>query len=197
MLQRCFSPGYSCLIWNRVGLWTGIFTQTINDEDTKFNSELWTNLDQLFGTKLSFSKAYHPQTDGLDEKMIQTLEDILIRLCEYCLELKYCDIFIHHFFTLLPVLKLEYKTFIYAGTNQTPAILEKGCNPRLPHDILRKDLVEIHPTAAIFKQTLHKARNNAVRFMEEPFEYAKDKWDKSHATPYFKVGDLYIHYQIQ
>ncbi|MBW0496817.1 hypothetical protein O181_036532 [Austropuccinia psidii MF-1] len=26
--------------------------------------------------------------------------------------------------------------------------------------------------------------------MEDSFAYAKDKWDKSHATPYFKVGDL-------
>ncbi|MBW0593046.1 hypothetical protein O181_132761, partial [Austropuccinia psidii MF-1] len=28
--------------------------------------------------------------------------------------------------------------------------------------------------------------------MEESFEYAKDKWDKSHATPDFKVGDLVL-----
>ncbi|MBW0588320.1 hypothetical protein O181_128035 [Austropuccinia psidii MF-1] len=25
--------------------------------------------------------------------------------------------------------------------------------------------------------------------MEDSFAYAKDKWDKSHATPHFKVGD--------
>ncbi|MBW0582748.1 hypothetical protein O181_122463 [Austropuccinia psidii MF-1] len=28
--------------------------------------------------------------------------------------------------------------------------------------------------------------------MEDYFAYAKDKWDKSHATPDFKVGDLVI-----
>ncbi|MBW0495634.1 hypothetical protein O181_035349 [Austropuccinia psidii MF-1] len=28
--------------------------------------------------------------------------------------------------------------------------------------------------------------------MEDSFEYAKDKWDKSHATPDFKVGYLVI-----
>ncbi|MBW0576268.1 hypothetical protein O181_115983 [Austropuccinia psidii MF-1] len=28
--------------------------------------------------------------------------------------------------------------------------------------------------------------------MEDSFAYAKDKWDKSHATPDFKVGDLVI-----
>ncbi|MBW0486374.1 hypothetical protein O181_026089 [Austropuccinia psidii MF-1] len=28
--------------------------------------------------------------------------------------------------------------------------------------------------------------------MEDSFAYAKDKWDKSHATPDFKVGDLVL-----
>ncbi|MBW0557105.1 hypothetical protein O181_096820 [Austropuccinia psidii MF-1] len=46
------------------------------DREPKFTSALWTNLHQLFGTKLSFSTAYHPQTDGLAERMIQTLEDM-------------------------------------------------------------------------------------------------------------------------
>ncbi|MBW0570274.1 hypothetical protein O181_109989 [Austropuccinia psidii MF-1] len=31
----------------------------------------------MLGTKLAFSTAYHPQTDGLAERMIQTMEDIL------------------------------------------------------------------------------------------------------------------------
>ncbi|MBW0581774.1 hypothetical protein O181_121489, partial [Austropuccinia psidii MF-1] len=64
------------LIWNRVISWTGIFTKIISDKDPKFTSALWKNLHQLFGTKLSFSTAYHPQTDGLAERMIQTLEDM-------------------------------------------------------------------------------------------------------------------------
>ncbi|MBW0542764.1 hypothetical protein O181_082479 [Austropuccinia psidii MF-1] len=58
------------LIWNRVLSWTGIFTNIINDRDQKFTSALWANLHQLFGTKLSFSAAYHPQSDSLAEWMI-------------------------------------------------------------------------------------------------------------------------------
>ncbi|MBW0561794.1 hypothetical protein O181_101509 [Austropuccinia psidii MF-1] len=37
---------------------------------------------------------------------------------------------------------------------------------------------------------IEKARKHAVRRMEDSFPYAKDKWDKSHATPHFRVGDL-------
>ncbi|MBW0496208.1 hypothetical protein O181_035923 [Austropuccinia psidii MF-1] len=157
------------LIWNRVISWTGKLTNIISDRDAKFNSALWANLHQLFGRKLSFYTAYHPQTDGLAERMIQTLEDMVRRFCACGLEFKDCD-----------------------GTNQTPAILEKGWNPKLPQDSLRKDLDGINPTAGSFKGILEKARKHAIRRMEDSFAYAKDKWDKSHATPDFKVGDLVL-----
>ncbi|MBW0541151.1 hypothetical protein O181_080866 [Austropuccinia psidii MF-1] len=111
------------LIWNRVVSWTGIFTNIISDRYSKFTSSLWTNLHQLFGKKLFFSTAYHPQTDGLAERMIQTLEDMVIRLCAYGLGFEDCDRFTHDWCTLLPALELAYKTSINASTNQTPAIL--------------------------------------------------------------------------
>ncbi|MBW0502421.1 hypothetical protein O181_042136 [Austropuccinia psidii MF-1] len=71
------------LIWNRVISWTSIFTDIISDREPKFTSALWTNLHQLFGTKLSLSIAYHPQTDELAERMIQTFKDMVRRLCAY------------------------------------------------------------------------------------------------------------------
>ncbi|MBW0560399.1 hypothetical protein O181_100114 [Austropuccinia psidii MF-1] len=58
------------MIWNIVISHTGLFQNIISDRDQKFTSALWTNLHNLFGTKLSFSTAYHPQTDGLAERMI-------------------------------------------------------------------------------------------------------------------------------
>ncbi|MBW0585121.1 hypothetical protein O181_124836 [Austropuccinia psidii MF-1] len=120
------------LIWNRVVSWTGIFINIIRDRDPKFTQAVWTNLHQLFGTKLSFSTAYHPQTDGLAERMIQTLEDMVRGFCAYGLELKDYDAFTHDWCTLLPALESAYKISIHASTNQMPAILEKGWSPKLP-----------------------------------------------------------------
>ncbi|MBW0518273.1 hypothetical protein O181_057988 [Austropuccinia psidii MF-1] len=156
------------LIWNRVISWIGIFTDIISDRDHKFTSALWTNHHQLFGTKLSFSTAYHPQTDVLAERMIQTLED-MVRFCAYGHEFKYCGVFTHDLCTLLSELEVAYKKSINASTNQTPAILKKGWNPKLPEDSLRKDLVEIHPTASTFKGIPEKARKHAIRCMEDSF----------------------------
>ncbi|MBW0516227.1 hypothetical protein O181_055942 [Austropuccinia psidii MF-1] len=95
----------SLLIWNIVISWTGIFANIISDRDPKFTCALWTNLHQLFGTKLSFSTAYHPQTGGRAQKMIQTLENMVRSLCEYGLEFKDCDGLTHYWCTLLPELE--------------------------------------------------------------------------------------------
>ncbi|MBW0584676.1 hypothetical protein O181_124391 [Austropuccinia psidii MF-1] len=160
------------LIWNRVVSWTGIFT-IISNRDHKFTSALWTNLHQLFGTKLSFSTAYHPQADCLAERMIQTLEDMVRRFCAYGLEFKYCDGFILDWCTLLPALELAYKTSIHASTNEAPAIIEKGWNLKLPQDSLMKHLVGIHPTASSFKGMLEKTRKHAIkgfRKLKDSFE---------------------------
>ncbi|MBW0561207.1 hypothetical protein O181_100922 [Austropuccinia psidii MF-1] len=69
------------LIWNRVISHTCLFKNIITDRDPKFTSALWTNVHKLLGTKLSFSTAYHLQTDGLAERMIQTLEEMIRRFC--------------------------------------------------------------------------------------------------------------------
>ncbi|MBW0467695.1 hypothetical protein O181_007410 [Austropuccinia psidii MF-1] len=71
-------------------------------------------------------------------------------------------------------------------------MLEKGCNPRLPYDTLKKDLVDIHPIASCFKIMLDKARQHANRCMQDSFKYEKERWDKSYKPPDFKIGDLVL-----
>ncbi|MBW0569059.1 hypothetical protein O181_108774 [Austropuccinia psidii MF-1] len=71
-------------------------------------------------------------------------------------------------------------------------MLEKGWNPRPPYDTLKKYLVDIHPTASSFKIMLGKARHHANSCMQDSFEYAKERWDKSHQPPDFKIGYLVL-----
>ncbi|MBW0480085.1 hypothetical protein O181_019800 [Austropuccinia psidii MF-1] len=182
----------SLLIWNRVISNISLFKNMISDRDPKFTSALWTNLNRLLGTKLSFSPEYHPQSDGIAERMIQTLEDMIRRFCAYGLDFKDSDGFTHDWCTPIPALESAYKTSIHASTGKTPAMLEKGWNPQFTVDILKKELVYIHPTASSFNLLLDKVRNNSKQSMNDAFEYSKQKWDKSHKTPEFKVGDLIL-----
>ncbi|MBW0534524.1 hypothetical protein O181_074239 [Austropuccinia psidii MF-1] len=71
--------------------------------------------------------------------------------CAYGLEFKDSNGFIHDWCTLILALELAYETSIHYSTGKTPAMLEKGWNPRLPYDTLKKDLVEIHPIESSFK----------------------------------------------
>ncbi|MBW0572452.1 hypothetical protein O181_112167 [Austropuccinia psidii MF-1] len=105
--------------------------------------------------------------------MIGTLEDIIRRFCAYGLEFKDPDGFTHSWCTLIPALELAHKTSIHSSTGQTPAMLEKGWNPRLTAHILRKYLIDIHATASSFKLILDKVKHHAEQSMNEAFDYAK------------------------
>ncbi|MBW0461000.1 hypothetical protein O181_000715 [Austropuccinia psidii MF-1] len=94
------------MILNRVISHPGLLQNIISDRYPKFTSALWTNLQTLFGTKLSFSTAYHPQTNRLAERMIQTLEEMIRIFCVYGLELKGSDGFEHYLYTLMQALEL-------------------------------------------------------------------------------------------
>ncbi|MBW0471951.1 hypothetical protein O181_011666 [Austropuccinia psidii MF-1] len=95
------------LIWNMVVSWACISTKVLRNRDPKFTSVLMKNPHHCFGTKLSFSTAYHQQTDCLTERMLYTLEGMVRNICTYGLVLKYYDGFTNYGCTLLPALELE------------------------------------------------------------------------------------------
>nr|GFD40561.1 Gag protease polyprotein [Tanacetum cinerariifolium] len=49
----------------------------VSDRDPRFASRFWKGLQKAWGTRLKFSTAFHPQTNGQSERTIQTLEDML------------------------------------------------------------------------------------------------------------------------
>ena len=55
----------------------GVPSSIVFDRDPKFTSHFWESLQTSMGTKLTFSTAYHPQTDKQSERTIQTFEDML------------------------------------------------------------------------------------------------------------------------
>ncbi|MBW0519868.1 hypothetical protein O181_059583 [Austropuccinia psidii MF-1] len=101
------------MIWNRVIIHTGLFQNIIMDQDPKLTSALWTNIHNLFGKHLPFSTACHPQTDGLEEIMIQKLEDMITQFCAYGLEFEESYGFTNYWCTLISALELAYKTSIH------------------------------------------------------------------------------------
>ena len=58
----------------------GVPRDIVSDRDSRFMSAFWGSLQRALGTRLHFSLAYHPQTDGQTEIVNQILEDML-RAC--------------------------------------------------------------------------------------------------------------------
>jgi transposase InsO family protein len=55
----------------------GVPKKIVCNRGTQFISKFWEKLHELMDTKLNFSSAYHPQTNGQTERVNQILEDIL------------------------------------------------------------------------------------------------------------------------
>jgi hypothetical protein len=68
------------LYMSRIVCLHGIPKKIVADRGTQFTSRFWKRLHKSMDTKLNFSSAYHPQTDGHRERTNQVLEDML-RAC--------------------------------------------------------------------------------------------------------------------
>jgi len=68
------------LYMSRIVCLHGVPKKIVSDRGTQFTSYFWKRLHESMGTKLNFSSAYHPQTDGQTERTNQILEDML-RAC--------------------------------------------------------------------------------------------------------------------
>ncbi|MBW0520345.1 hypothetical protein O181_060060 [Austropuccinia psidii MF-1] len=145
------------LFWNNIISTCGVPKMIISDRDPKFTSEFWTNLYEMLGRKLEFSKAYHLQTDGIAERMTQTVEDILRRFCAYGMEYRDHEGYTHYWVTLLPAVQLAYNTGQHSITGKSASLVEKGWKPLLPVDHLKKNLLTIHPTAKNLHDMCKKA----------------------------------------
>ncbi|KAK8540302.1 hypothetical protein V6N12_046589 [Hibiscus sabdariffa] len=65
--------------WERITM-DFVTVSIVCDRDPIFTSRFWKSLQKSLGTRLNLSTAFHPQTDGQSERVIQILEDML-RAC--------------------------------------------------------------------------------------------------------------------
>ncbi|MBW0497699.1 hypothetical protein O181_037414 [Austropuccinia psidii MF-1] len=168
------------LFWNNIIYTCGVPKIIISDRDPKFTSAFWTNLYYIPGTKLDFSTAYHPQTDGLDERMIQTMED----LRKNAVEVKLTE----EFSRKHPVFPVSLvKPYFQKEEDKFPS---RKKNPTPP------DIVKVEDSPGPVKKTIkaRKIRLNGkdqrqylVRFKNQTAD--KDKWFKEDAI---QDGNLHL-----
>ncbi|WVZ53872.1 hypothetical protein U9M48_004760 [Paspalum notatum var. saurae] len=102
----------------------GVPKRIISDRGSQFTSRFWEQLHNSLDTKLRFSTAYHPQTDGQTERTNQILEDML-RACaiQYGTSWDKC----------LPYAEFSYNNSYQASLKKSPfeALYGKRCRTPL------------------------------------------------------------------
>ncbi|KAJ9541425.1 hypothetical protein OSB04_027931 [Centaurea solstitialis] len=101
----------------------GVPVSIISDRDTRFTSRFWERFHADMGTRLHFSTAYHPQTDGQSERTIQTLEDML-RACVLD--------FGGSWDTYLPLAEFSYNNSYHSSIGMPPYEMLYGRRCRTP-----------------------------------------------------------------
>ncbi|KAA0064296.1 putative DNA/RNA polymerases superfamily protein [Cucumis melo var. makuwa] len=76
----CWPDQLAKLYGDKIVSQHGVPVSIVSDRDPRFTSKFWPSVQKAMGTKLKFSTAFHPLTDGQSERTIQTLEDML-RAC--------------------------------------------------------------------------------------------------------------------
>jgi hypothetical protein len=99
----------------------GLPRSIVSDRDTKFVGHFWRTLWKKLGTELSFSSAYHPQTDGQTEVVNRSLGDLLRSLVTE-----------HHsqWDQILAQAEFAYNDSVNRSTGKSPFQIVYGMNPR-------------------------------------------------------------------
>ncbi|KAK8659178.1 hypothetical protein V6N13_029388 [Hibiscus sabdariffa] len=156
----------------------GVPLSIISDRDPKLTSRFWQALQNALGTRLNFSTAFHPQTDGQSERVIQVLEDML-RGCVIDFRGSWED--------FLPLAEFAYNNSYHASIRMAPYEALYGQKCRTPicwtelydKETLGPDLIRKS------EETVRLIRNR----LKEAFDRQKSCADRRRKDIEFKVGD--------
>jgi transposase InsO family protein len=127
------TAGAEDLAWifvEKVWQYHGLPDDFVTDRDGRFISKFWKEVMSRLGTKLSFSTAFHPQSDGQTERMNRIVEDYLRHYVEASPD---------SWDQLLPMAEYSINNTVQASTKYTPFFLNYGQHPRNPfHSKLKK-----------------------------------------------------------
>jgi hypothetical protein len=149
------------------------------DSGSQFTSKFWEKLHESLDTKLNFSSAYHPQTDGQTERTNQILEDML-RACA----LKYgksCD-------KSLPYAEFSYNNSYRASIEMAPYEALYGRQRRTPLFLSQTG------ESQVFRPEVLKDVEKQVQMVRESLKVAqyrqKSYADERRRDLSFEIGDF-------
>ncbi|CAH9116233.1 unnamed protein product [Cuscuta epithymum] len=156
----------------------GVPISIVSDRDPRFTSRFWPKFQASLGTKLKFSTAFHPQTDGQSERVIQILEDML-RACA----LEFQGSWDKH----LALVEFAYNNSYQASIGMPPyeALYGRKCRTPLCWDEVGEAKLEGIELVEITKAKVRIIRDRLKAAQDRQKSYA----DKRRRPLEFEVGD--------
>lgn len=109
------------LVFSEVYKLHGLPRAIISDRDVLFTSRFWKRLNELIGTELRMSTAYHPQSDGSTERANRTITQLL----RQCINPNQRD-----WVSKLPAIEFAINLSRSDSTGFSPFFLNSGRMPR-------------------------------------------------------------------
>ena len=128
----------------------GVPDEILLDRDSKFTSKFWREVHRLLGIRLLMSTAFHPETDGISERNIRTIVQILRALVEP----DQTD-WVDH----VPLVEFAINSSVSKSTGFAPFELNSGFLPRMTQK-LPSDSDEV---PAGVRQFAERALDNLVK----------------------------------
>nr|GEU46604.1 putative reverse transcriptase domain-containing protein [Tanacetum cinerariifolium] len=156
----------------------GIPVSIICDHDPRFTSNFWKAFQKAMGTRLYMSTAYHPETDGLNERTIQTLKDML-----HAFMIDFGNGWERH----LPLVEFSYNNSCHASIKASPFEALYGRKCRSP-----VCWAEVRDAQLTGPELIHEITEKIVQ-IEQRIQAARDRQksyvDVRHKPLEFQVSD--------
>ena len=156
----------------------GVPVSIVSDRDPRFTSRFWPSLQTNLGTRLHFSTAFHPQTDGQSERTIQALEDML-RAC--VMELR------GNWDTYLALMEFAYNNSYNASIDMAPfeALYGRKCRTPVCWDEVGKRRLVGPELVQITSEKVKVVRDNLKIAKDRQRSYA----DNRHRDLQFEISN--------
>uniref|UniRef100_A0A2N9ICA7 Integrase catalytic domain-containing protein n=1 Tax=Fagus sylvatica TaxID=28930 RepID=A0A2N9ICA7_FAGSY len=159
----------------------GLPKTIVSDRDVRFMSYFWKTLWHLVGTKLKFSAAYHPQTDGQTEVVNRSLGNLL--RCLVGDHARTWD-------SILPIAQFAYNNSVNRTIGMSPFEVVHGYKARKPLDLLpMSPQVRMSESAEAFARHVHDLHKDISTRIHLSNTRYKVQADSRRRHLEFAVGD--------
>ncbi|KAK3030120.1 hypothetical protein RJ639_038869 [Escallonia herrerae] len=185
-LLKLMESGKTRQFWQEDGLlmtkgrrYWGMPQDIVSDRDSRFTGNFWTELFKSFGSQLSMTASYHPESDGQTERFNSMLEEYLLHFVSATQK---------NWVKLLDVAQLCFNSRKSSSTGKSAFEIVNGQQPLLPHTVNVPNAGK-SPRAISFSEEWRQNIDLAHSYLEKVARRIKKHVDKNRRSQEFNVGD--------